>query len=387
MKIADVRAIRAGQFLFCRVETECGLIGWGESGAWGHLEASTAAIEKFSEYLVGQDPRTIELHWNIMQRFAHFRGNATDGAVSAIDIALWDILGQHLKVPVHQLLGGAYRKKARVYGHVYAPTIEQVLAELGRLKDKGFTAVGHLNPFLDEAEGDRWFKTQARKLKDAADNVRQFREVCGPEMDLLLEMHRRLTPAEAIEFGHLVEDCCPMWIEDPIRPEFTTEMGDVARRCITPIATGERFMGLAEFRQQIGAGPIAYARISVCVAGGITGARKIAALAEAHNIQVAPHNPISPIGLAACLQIAASAPNFAIQEYPTGFHNLSLVSDAKLLGGELVTWVPELTDGFASLPSAPGLGTAVKENASEITKPTTKRVSMRLHSDGSPIDQ
>jgi len=387
MKISRVAAIRAGQFLYARVETECGLVGWGESGAWGHLEASAAAIEKFAEYLVGQDPRTIELHWNIMQRFAHFRGNATDGGVSAIDVALWDILGQHLKTPIYQLLGGACRDKARVYGHVYAPTIGEVLSELTKLRAQGFNAVGHLNPFLDENEDDRWFKTQMRKLDDAAENVRLFRETVGPDMDLLLEMHRRLTPAEAVEFARLVEPSRPMWLEDPIRPEFTAEMGEVARRITLPVATGERFMGLAEFRHQIQAGPIAYVRISVCVAGGITGAHKIAALAEAHDIQVAPHNPLSPIALAACLHIAANAPNFAIQEYPTGFHNLALQSDGKLLGGDLVTWTPTVTDGFADLPAGPGLGTAVRDDAAQIAKPTTRRVSMRRHRDGSPIDQ
>ncbi len=387
MKITHVATVRAGQFLYARVETDGGLVGWGESGAWGHLEASEAAVVKFRDYLVGKDPRTIELHWNVMQRFAHFRGNATDGAVSALDIALWDILGQHLGVPIHQLLGGACRDKARVYGHVYAPTIEEVLSELTKLKAQGFNAVGHLNPFLDEAEDDRWFKTQARKLDDAADNVRRFRETVGPDMDLLLEMHRRLTPAEAVEFARLVEPSRPMWLEDPIRPEFTAEMGDVARRTTVPIATGERFLGLAEFRQQIAAGPIAFARISVGVAGGITGARKIAALAEAHNILVAPHNPLSPVALTACLHIAASAPNFAIQEYPTGFHNLALQSDGRLLGGDLVTWTPPLEDGFATLSSLPGLGTAVLDDAAEIAPPTTRRVSMRLHRDGSPIDQ
>ena len=387
MKISRVDAVRAGQFLYARVETDSGLVGWGESGAWGHLEASAAAIRKFAAYLVGEDPRRIELHWNVMQRFAHFRGNATDGAVSAIDVALWDILGQHLHAPIHQLLGGAYRNRARVYGHVYAPTLAEVLDELKRLQALGFTAVGHLNPFLDEAEEDAWFKPQVRKLAEAAENVRQFRAAVGADMDLLLEIHRRLTPAEAIQFGRVIEPYAPMWIEDPIRPEFTAEMGEVARRISVPVATGERFLGLAEFRQQIAQGPIAFARISVCVAGGITGARKIAALAEAHDIQVAPHNPISPIGLVACLHIAASVPNFAIQEYPTGFHDLALRSDARLLGRDLVTWVPEAENGFVEIPSGHGLGTAVREDAVAAAGVTTRRVSMRRHLDGSPIDQ
>lgn len=387
MKIKNVTAVRAGQFLFARIETDNSIVGWGESGVWGNLEASAAAIEKFAEYLVGQEPRRIELHWNLLQRFAHFRGAAINGAISAIDIALWDIAGQHLGVPIHTLLGGAVRDEARLYGHVYAPTIEGVVSELKNLKKLGFNAVGHLNPFLDEEEEDRWFLPHVKKLNQAADYVRQFREAVGDDMDLLIELHRRLNPAEAVRFSALVEPYEPMWLEDPIRPEFTAEMGELATRINLPIATGERLIGPAEFGQLLKRGPIAYVRTCVGLCGGITGARKIAAMAEAMDIQVAPHNPFSPIGLHACLQIAASAPNFAIQEYPTGFHNLQLQSDGKLLGADLVTKLPEIKGGFCKIPDGPGLGTAVNEKAAAAMPPVTRKVSMRRHRDGMVIDQ
>jgi galactonate dehydratase len=387
MRIASVRAVRTGQFLFARVETACGRVGWGESGAWGQLDASAAALTPFAAYLTGEDPRHIERHWQVMQRFAHFRGTAICGAVSAIDIALWDILGQHHGCPIHELLGGAVRDRLRLYGHVYAPTIEGVLADLRRLKAAGFTAVGHLNPFLDEAEGDRWFQPQVRKLGQAADYVRQFRDAVGDEMDLLLELHRRLNPAEAIQFAGMVEPYRPMWLEDPIRPEFVAEMADLARRLPIPIATGERFFGPVEFAQLMRQGPIGFARTSLAVCGGITGGRKVAAIAEAMDVPIAPHCPLSPIALFAGLHVGAAVANFAIQEYPTGFHNLSLVSDGKLLGADLVTAVPTVVGGFAQLPTAPGLGTAVDEAAAARTPPITRRVSMRQHLDGSPIDQ
>jgi galactonate dehydratase len=387
LPIASVRPVRAGQFLYARVETASGLVGWGESGAWGHLDASATAIETFGRALAGEDAGRIERHAVVMQRFAHMRGHAVNGAISAIDTALWDILGQHLGAPVHALLGGAVRERVRVYGHAYAETLEDVLAELRQLKAKGFTAVGHLNPFLDEAEDDAWFKPHARKLREAAENVARFRDAVGPGMDLLLEIHRRLAPAEAVAFAAMVTPYDPMWIEDPIRPDFLVEMGEVARRSTVPIATGERFMTPIEFGQQLALGPIGFARTSAGVVGGISGVRKAAAVAEAHDVPIAPHNPLSPVAMMACVQAAASVPNFAIQEYATGFRNLALRSDATLLGAELVEGLPALEDGFLPVPTRPGLGIAVREDVAAATPPVARRVSMRRHRDGAPFDQ
>lgn len=387
MRIASVRAVRASQFLYARIETTTGLVGWGESGAWGHLDASATAIATFGAALAGADPRTIERHSIVMQRFAHMRGHAVNGAISAIDTALWDILGQHLGAPIHQLLGGAVRTHVRVYGHAYAETLPDVLEELKRLKAKGFTAVGHLNPFLDEREEASWFKPQLRKLRDAAEAVARFRDAVGPDMDLLLEIHRRLSPAEAVEFAALVAPYGPMWLEDPIRPDFLAEMGDVARRSAVPIATGERFMTPIEFGQQLALGPIAYARTSAGVVGGVSGVRKAAAIAEARDVPIAPHNPLSPVAMMACVQVAATVPNFAIQEYATGFRNLALRSDATLLGAEMVEGLPALEDGFLPVPTAPGLGIRVREDVAAAAPAVARRVSMRAHRDGAPFDQ
>ncbi|HTJ98370.1 MAG TPA: mandelate racemase/muconate lactonizing enzyme family protein [Bordetella sp.] len=387
MKISRVIPMHVGQFLYVRIETECGLVGFGESGTWGHIEASKAALEKFGEYLVGQDPRRIEYHWNVMQRFSHFRGTAINGAVSAVDIALWDILGKKLGVPVWQLLGGRYRDAIRVYGHVYAPTIEETVAECRRLKDAGFTAIGHLNPFLDESEDDPFFKTQMRKLDDAAENVRLFREAVGPDVDLLLELHRRLTPAEAVTLASKVEAYTPMWIEDPLRPELYDELPAVANSTTIPVATGERFGSPFEFQTQFRRGGVRYARTSVCVCGGITGARKIAGMAETLGIEIAPHNPLSPISLAACLQLATATPNFAIQEYPTGFENLTMQSGARLLGADLVKSHPLVENGFIRVSDAPGIGVELHDDVEQLRAPLKRKVSMRHYKDGSPMDQ
>ena len=146
--------------------------GLGESGAWGYLEASEAAVQKYGRYLVGQDPLLIEHHWQYMYRFSHFRGAAIMGALSAIDIALWDIAGKHFEVPVYQLLGGKVRDRARVYYHVFGSTREELVAGVGDAKRQGFTAVGHLTPFLDAAREERYFKTHVDKITDAIDAVR-----------------------------------------------------------------------------------------------------------------------------------------------------------------------------------------------------------------------
>src|SRR5204863_3530742 len=149
MKITSVEPMLVDRYLFVQIRTDTGLVGLGESGTWGHLEASAAAIAKFGDYLVGQDPSRIEHHWNVMYRSGHFRGAAIMGAISAIDIALWDIKGKSFAVPVYELLGGKTRDKARVYYHVKGPTVDAQVEKCIEARERGYTAVGHLNPFLD----------------------------------------------------------------------------------------------------------------------------------------------------------------------------------------------------------------------------------------------
>lgn len=387
MKITKVEPLPIGQFLYVRIETDEGISGIGESGAWGHLEASQAALEKFGEYLVGKDPTPIEHHWNVLQRFSHYRGAAINGAVSAIDIALWDIKGKALGVPVYELLGGPVRRKARVYGHVYAETIEGLVDHCVMLKEQGFTALGHLNPLLDEAEEEPFFKPHARLMSETADNVRRIREAVGEDVDLLIEIHRRLLPREAIALAHLIEAYKPFWYEDPIRPENFDAMGEVARAINIPIATGERYTSPFDFQLLFARGGAHFARACICLCGGITAGRKIAAIAESHNLEIAPHNPLSPVSLAACLQLDAAVPNFAIQEYPTGYENMEMRTSGALLGGDIIQNPPRFEDGFVIIPDSPGIGVELVPDAAKMRPPMTKRVSMRPHRDGFVVDQ
>ena len=380
MKITKVTPLFLNRYLLVKVETDAGIYGLGESGAWGFLEASGAAIEKFGRYLVGQDPLRIEHHWQYMYRFSHFRGAAIMGALSAIDIALWDIMGKHFDAPVHQLLGGKVRDRARVYYHVFGETKDELVNGIKDAKKRGFTAVGHLTPFLDEDRSVPYFKTHADKMADAIDTVRRYREAVGNEVDLCIEIHRRLTPTEAVQLGNGIEQYHPYFYEDPVTPDNFDEMAYVADKISIPIATGERFSSPWEFEMALARNSVQYVRPDVCLVGGITGARKVAALAEARHVGVVPHNPLSPVSTAACLQIAATAPNFALQEYPIG--------EDRPPKSDMVTGIPVHDgNGFLIISDAPGIGLELKEDAIEKCPETPRPVVTRLHRDGSIVDQ
>jgi galactonate dehydratase len=385
MKITKIEPLMVDRFCLVRIETDQGVTGIGESGAWGQLEASAAAIRKYAEYLVGRDPRPIEHHWNVMLRANHFTGGAITGAVSAIDIALWDIKGKLHGVPVYELLGGRMRHKARLYGHVKGRTIEALVAEAKRLKAEGFTALGHLNPLLDEDEAEPYYRPHAAKMHEAIDNVRRLREAVGPEVDLCIEIHRRLTPPEAIALGRGIEQYTPMFFEDPLRPNSFDAMAWVADHIPIPVATGERFTSLYQFQTLLTRHAVEYLRPDVCLCGGITGAKKIAAIAEAHDAQIVPHNPLSPISTAACLQVAACIPNFAIQEYPSRTPDLDGSTD--LLGAGLATGLADQQGGFIAIPDGPGIGLQLVPDIERRFPPRPRPIRMRPHQDGSVVDQ
>lgn len=387
MKITRVTPRLVDRFLFVEVATDAGLTGLGESGAWGHVEASAAAIAKFGDYLLGEDPGPVEHHWQVMQRFAHFQGAAIAGAISAIDIALWDIKGQALGQPVHALLGGPTRRRARLYAHVKAPTAEAMIALARLRRAQGFTAIGHVNPFLDEDRDTPYFRSHARKIDDAVAVVAGLRAALGPDVDLCLEIHRRLTPPEARSFAAEIAPFRPLFYEDPIAPGAAETLGDLTRQLPLPVATGERFHSLHQFHSHFLRRAMDFARISVGLVGGITGARKVAAMAEGFDIQVVPHNPLSPVSLAACLHLDAAIPNFAIQEYPVESDLRAPSSGTGTLrGSALVDALPPVAQGFADIPDRPGLGLRLTDAAGTAAR-VARPVTMRRHVDGFVVDQ
>ncbi len=386
MKITDVKVLPIDRYLFVQVHTDEGIVGLGESGAWGYLEASGEVVKSFREYLIGKDPLRIEHHWQVLYRCTHFRGAAIMGALSAVDIALWDIAGKYFGVPSYQLLGGKCREKARVYGHVIGSTKEELLRGCVQAKAEGYTAVGHLTPFLDESRNVPYYKTHTDKIQDAIQTVAAYREAVGDEVDLCIEIHRRLDPAEAIVLGRAIEPYRPFFYEDPIRPDNIDAMAEVAQKIAVPIATGERIHTIYEFEMLLARNAVQYVRPDVCMAGGITHCKKIAALAEAHYVDVVPHNPLSPVSTAACVQLAACIPNFALQEYPRG--------EGEPPKSEIVSGALTLEDGFLIIPDAPGIGVELAEGAAEkypflSHRPLLDEGMMvtRLHVDGSVVDQ
>lgn len=360
MKITDVKLIYAKHYLFVHIYTDEGIVGLGEAGNWGYLDATAAAIQKFASYLIGRDPFRIEDFNQNFYRSVYFRGSVIMSAISAIDIALWDIKGKKLGVPVYELLGGKTRDKIRVYASVMTKetTPEALTASYRDLKEQGFTAAKIFvnGPIRTSNDGRDEF--YSGRIEDELEKVRICREAVGPDFDFILEAHRGMTKPEAIAFGNEVAKYRPMVLEDPITPDNIDSMAEIAQRIPVPIATGERFCNLREFEMLMHRHAAQYIRPDVCAVGGITTTKKICACAEANDVLVIPHNPLGPVSTAACLQICASIPNLGIQELP-GFC-LNGAEDA------MIKEPLRFENGCMVIPETPGIGVELADNAAEL---------------------
>ncbi|CAM3840185.1 D-galactonate dehydratase [Vibrio aerogenes CECT 7868] len=380
MIIEKIELIPASKYLFVKVTTDSGIEGIGEMGAWGYLDACAGALEKLKDYLIGKDPHQIEHHWNYMYRSMYFRGSVILSAISAIDIALWDILGKSLGVPVYQLLGGKTRNKVRTYAPVFESDPEKMAQGCLALKAQGFTAArlmicGTMRTNQMTREEDIFNV----KIADYVNRVRVCREAVGDDFDLCLEVHRSMTPAQAVAFARGVEPYRPLFLEDPIAPDSLESMVDVSRRISIPVATGERAVSLQEMESICQQKAANFVRPDVCVVGGISAAKKIAAIAEANYIQIAPHNPLGPVSTAACLQLDACIPNFLIQEFPSYYH----------AGAEDgMTKTPlKVEEGYIYIPDAPGIGIELVDDITEKYPPAQRSLSVMNAFDGSVHDR
>lgn len=359
MKITDVKLRFAKHYLFVQVYTDAGIVGLGEAGNWGYLQATASAIEKFSDYLIGKDPFRIEDFNQNFLRSVYFRGSVIMSAISAIDIALWDIKGKALGVPVYELLGGKTRDKVRVYASVMHVTedIDELAKQYADLKNMGFTAAKiFCNGPISSPDGKHEFFSS--RIEHEVSKVKAAREAVGDDFDFILECHRGMTLPEAVAFGRAVEPYRPMVLEDPVPPDNIDTIAEVAAKVGVPIATGERAIDLRECEMLMSRHACQYIRPDVCAVGGITTSKKIAALAEAHDVLVIPHNPLGPVSTAACLQICASIPNLGIQELP-GFC-LNGAEDA------MVKNPLKFENGCMFIPDAPGIGVELADNAEEL---------------------
>ncbi|MFE4709935.1 mandelate racemase/muconate lactonizing enzyme family protein [Paenibacillus sp. NPDC056722] len=384
-EIVRVEPILADMHAFVEIETASGLVGVGEIGVWAHLEAAATLAEKAGRYLIGQSADRIEYHWQALTRFGSYHGSILMGVVSAIDIALWDLKGQRLGVPVHELLGGALRDRVRVYGQIRGANQEEVIHNVTALKAAGFTGAGHLNPFLDVSSDIPLNATYAKRMSSALEVLSAVREAVGDDLDLGIELHRRLSPGEAISFARSLESVRPLFLEDPIRPDSIEAMAEVQRAIGVPIATGERIYSLYEFQRLLQAGGARYIRPCIGLCGGFTGLRKIAALAEAYDVQIIPHNPFSPVMLNANLHAAAALPNFLILEYPTASY-IDHTFSTSLRGTSMVTSVPIFDAGYVTVPVSPGLGTSLAPDLRAKHPPREIPIKLRHHIDGSLVE-
>ena len=354
MKITGIEthyaAAQGRPWILVKVRTDEGIHGWGEATLEGKEATVIAAVGELARYLVGKDPFRAEAHWHELYRGAFWVGGPVlNSAISGIDHALWDIKGKALGVPVYELLGGKCRDRVRAYANGWfrrGMNAEQTAARAVEVVAMGYTALKwdpfeQAGLFIDAA-------TAAR----AVANVRAVRAAVGPDVDLCIEVHGRLSPANAIRIGKRLEEFDPFFYEEPVPPENMDALALVARAVTIPIATGERLFTKWGFKDLLERHAAAVIQPDICHAGGITELKKIAAMAETYYVGFAPHNPNGPICTAASVQVDAAAPNFLIQEF--------VISDEPLRS-QLQRAPYAVVDGHFAVPDRPGLGIEIVE--------------------------
>ena len=351
MKIDKIESFFIRNGYVIRIHTDTGISGVGQTACWGYPEAVDSIINTFKKHLIGQNPLRIEHHWQYLYRMGPFRGTALSGAISAVDIALWDIKGKHFGVPIWELLGGNCRDKIRLHLLGGGSTPETMYDAAKAAVEEGFTALK-----FDPVVGGFQDMTVDRLVKTARDIVAAAREGGGPDLDLIVEVHRKLTPMNSIVLESALAPFNLYFIEDPIQIDTITTQAELAKRMTTPLAVGERNVSIWEFRELLEAGGPQYVRPDLGLAGGITHCKKIAALAEAYHSAVVTHNFLGPLITAASLHLDTSIPNFITQEYTKG-------DESDDFAVYKVAYQRE--GGYIPIPEAPGLGIELDDSLIE----------------------
>jgi galactonate dehydratase len=385
VRITAIRTLvvnaRMRNWVFVKVETDEGLYGWGEASLEWKTRGVVGCVEDLAPLIVGLDPRRIEHLYQVMYRHSFFRmGVVGMSALSGIEQACWDIWGKSLGVPVYQLLGGAVRDSIRVYDHlgggemtkIYLDDAPQQFAENAiSCVEAGFDAVKALVVPLTEPI-DRHVM-----IRHAERSMAAIREAVGEDVDILVDLHGRTTPAMAIEYAHALASYRPFWFEEPCPPENTAAMAQIARSISIPVATGERLVTRFQFRELLEQGACAIVQPDLCHCGGLWEARKIAAVAETYYVAVAPHNPLGPIASAVNVHFGFAVPNFIIME--------AVRADVPWRDDVVVNPVRPV-NGRLPLPTEPGLGIDVNEAEAQ-KHPFQPEVLMQTwHDDGSVAD-
>ncbi|KAB0537362.1 galactonate dehydratase [Pseudochrobactrum saccharolyticum] len=341
------------RWLFVKVETDEGISGWGEPIVEGRALTVEAAVHELSDYLIGKDPFLIEDHWNVMYRGGFYRGGAVHmSAIAGIDQALWDIKGKALNVPVHQLLGGQCRDRIKVYSWIGGDRPSDVARNAKEMVERGFTALK-----LNGAEELQIIDSYA-KIDAIVETIGTVRDAVGPHVGIGADFHGRVHRPMAKVLAKALDPFRLMFIEEPVLSENYEALKEIANHTSTPIALGERLYSRWDFKNILSGGYVDIIQPDLSHAGGITECRKIASMAEAYDIALAPHCPLGPIALAACLQIDAVSYNAFIQEQSLNIH---YNQDNDILDYITNREVFDYKDGFVAIPQGPGLGVDVDE--------------------------
>jgi galactonate dehydratase len=360
LKIAAIRTIVVDavrcNYVYVKVHTDEGMYGLGEASLEGLELAVVGAIDNLAPLIVGEDPFRIEHIWQALHRWPFWRlGPVLGSAMKGIDIALWDLKGKALGLPVYELLGGAVRDRVRMYRQAHGQSVQDTVRAGQTATAAGFTAIKigcwptETTDRVEERPG----------VRRTVEQMTALREALGEDVDILLDAHGRMTPSTALTMARALEPFHPYFLEEPIRPESPASYGPLKAASPIPLAAGERLFTPWGFRDVIEHEWLDFVQPDLCHAGGITGVRKIAALAETHYIRVCPHNPLSPVSTAACLHLDAAISNFGCQEHvhPGPSWGADYIDDEVLINP------PQFKDGYWELNSAPGLGIDLDETA------------------------
>lgn len=354
MKITNMELFKVPpRWLFLKIETDEGISGWGEPIVENRANTVMAAVKELSGYLIGKDPMRIEDHFQVLYRSGFYRGGPVlTSAISGIEQALWDIKGKFYDAPVYELLGGACRDKVRVYSWIGGDRPSGVAEAAKERKKAGFTAIK-----MNATEELHYIDSHT-KINAAVERLAAVREAVGEDFGIGVDFHGRVHKAMAKILVKEMEPFKPMFIEEPVTPEHNEALKWIASHTTIPIATGERMYTRWGFKQLIAEGVVDIVQPDLSHAGGILEVRKIAAMAEAYDIAVAPHCPLGPITLAASLQVDACTPNVFIQEQSLGIHYN--------VGSDLLDYLKDPSvfkyrEGYVDIPKTPGLGIEIDE--------------------------
>jgi galactonate dehydratase len=343
------------RWLFLKLETSDGLVGWGEPVIEGRSKTVQAAVKELLDaYLLGEDPFHIEDHWQTMYRGGFYRGGPVlMSAIAGIDQALWDIKGKRFGAPVYELLGGRARDRLRVYQWIGGDRPADVgQAARARVAD-GLTAVKmNATPELERIDSPTAIQESVARLAEVRDSV-------GDDVDVGIDFHGRVAKSMAKRLVEALEPYDPMFVEEPVLPEHNNALPGIAAHTTTPIATGERMYSRWDFKEVFESGAVDVIQPDLSHAGGITEVKKIAAMAEAYDVALAPHCPLGPVALASSVHIDACSPNALIQEQSIGIH---YNENGGVLDYLLNPEVFDVSDGYVDLPDGPGLGIEIHED-------------------------